>query len=490
VGAPGTLYVSELRPLAAAGGAGWSRTLHVLAPFPKAWRSHQRVCFTCLSPSVTITLDELHALARPIDCGPAIDRGFGLELELLSVPADTDAGHFSKVAELHALLNEAERVALAAPDAQLATLVRQIRRWQVSLDPACLPFPLPTATLLLPRMRAMGALSDEDALLMLSSRQRTTPTEYKSALPPHELCFSSAEPEKVREGPRESGSVREGPRKSGSILGTPLKSRPCARAEIALGLRLISKLGVSAPSVSESGCECNTSLHVHVNVRSPHARGRLLSAREILAVFLSWVRFDAVTMRFCRSWCWADRWASPLFATGSEFHFSERPLHRGESAHLERAAANDIPAFFQFAHKCCNEELDGLGGEEERVARLFGEGGSKLGKYCSLNLLPLRLFGTLEFRRQHASTDETLIARWAHFCVAFVETFAAEDLLEPYLKVGAEEGLMKLKTEQRLATVDELMLRLGARVPPDLPAFLLACGCGPHVADCPEAESF
>ncbi|KAJ1626222.1 hypothetical protein T492DRAFT_212893 [Pavlovales sp. CCMP2436] len=249
VGAPGTLYVSELRPLAAAGGAGWSRTLHVLAPFPKAWRSHQRVCFTCLSPSVTITLDELHALARPIDCGPAIDRGFGLELELLSVPADTDAGHFSKVAELHALLNEAERVALAAPDAQLATLVRQIRRWQVSLDPACLPFPLPTATLLLPRMRAMGALSDEDALLMLSSRQRTTPTEYKSALPPHELCFSSAEPEKVREGPRESGSVREGPRKSGSILGTPLKSRPCARAEIALGLRLISKLGVSAPSV-------------------------------------------------------------------------------------------------------------------------------------------------------------------------------------------------------------------------------------------------
>ncbi|KAJ1620430.1 hypothetical protein T492DRAFT_847802 [Pavlovales sp. CCMP2436] len=128
VGAPGALYVAELRPIAAAGGAGWSRRLHMLALFPKAWRSHQRICFTRLSPSVTVTLDELRALARPIDCGPAIDRGFGPELELLSVPVDTDAGLFSKVAELHSLLDEAERVALAAPDAQLAALVGQIRR--------------------------------------------------------------------------------------------------------------------------------------------------------------------------------------------------------------------------------------------------------------------------------------------------------------------------------------------------------------------------
>lgn len=464
--APGALYIVTLLP-AGRPPAAWSRTLHVLAPFPAAWRNQAYVCFTALAPRLEVGgLAELRVLASPLPRGgPPIDRGFGLELELLSVPPDAERGHFSKAAELGALLDSAERAAADAPEperAALRALLDRVRRWQISLDPACLPFPCLTAESLLPQMRALGSRDDADALAMLTERRRTIPTEYKSPLPPHELSFG-----------RETAALAEP------------GERPSARLEAALGLRLICRLGVCAPSASESGCEPNTSLHVHVNVRNAQARGRLLSAREILAVWLSWVRFEHVTLRLCRSWCWADRWAAPLLATGSEFTFNERPLARGESAHLARAAANDVPAFFLRAHgralELAGSEAWAAADESRRVEHLFGAEGCGLGKYNSLNLLPLRTYGTLEFRRQHASTDADFVARWAHFCVGFVEGCADEALLRPYLELDAREALRRLQREQRMATPDELEEQLGGFCEPDLLARLRASGCGPHV---------
>jgi hypothetical protein len=476
---PGCLLIAELAPARAADGAegdgpggaadehspAWSRTLHVLAPFPAQWRSHAHVGLTTLVSARAISCEELRALAVPVRVHAPIDRGFGLELELLSVLPNTDAGHFTKRAELDALIDAAERAAADGAaadgsgdgaadgdDAALRALVGRLRNWQVSLDPACLPFPPATAQRLVAQTAALGC-APAAALALLTARNQTIPTEFKSALPPCELSFAARAGE-----------------------------RPCGGAEAALGLRLIRLLGVCAPSISDSGCECHTSLHVHCNVRNARARGRLLTAREILAVFVSWVRFDAVTMRFCRSWCWADRWAAPLHATGSEFTFNERPLERGAACgHLARGLANDVPAFFAHAAAVL-PELDGLADEDARVGRLFGGGG--LGKYCSLNLLPLASYGTLEFRRQHASTDEAFVVRWAHFCVAFVEAFADEALLAPYFACagGAAAGLRRLQREQRLASVAELMAtRLGDLVGDDLPDFFRSCGCGPHV---------
>lgn len=197
------------------------------------------------------------------------------------------------------------------------------------------------------------------------------------------------------------------------------------------------------------------------------------------------MRFEHVTARLCRSWCWADRWASPLFATGSEFTFNERPLERGEAAHLERAVANDVPTFFARAHRGVREleqdEALATGDEAARVAHLFGEKRCQLGKYCSLNLLPLHRYGTLEFRRQHASTDETFIVRWARFCVAFVEAFADERLLGTYMGVEVHAGLQRLQAEQQMATTDELSAALGEYCEPDALTYFRACGCGPHV---------
>lgn len=459
--APGAMYVAKLAPCAAE--PEWSRALHVIAPFPPAWRNASATCFTSARARLTPSREEVLALAAPLDGGDAIgapcDRGLGLELELLSVPPDPGEGgdgHFSKQSELLALIEHAAATAEDAGALALAALIRRVARWQVALDPACVPFISQSARALVPEMLAAGARDEADALALLTERSRSIPSEFKSALPPHELSF--AQPESP----------------------TP--------HEATVGLRLLMRLGVAAPTISQDGCECNTALHVHVNARNPLARGRLLSAREILAVWLAWVRFDFVTVRFARSWCWCDRWAAPLYATGPEFTFNERPHERGHTPpNAQRAAAYDVPAFFAHAHASA-ERLD-LATEDERVAHMFGrrdQPPTGLGKYCGLNVLPLAVYGTLEFRRQHASTDEAFILRWAHFCCSFVETFGADDaFLARYIGVPMHEGLARLEEDQRRATLPELMSFLDGRVHADTPAFFLARGCGPHVASRP-----
>ena len=50
-----------------------------------------------------------------------------------------------------------------------------------------------------------------------------------------------------------------------------------------------------------------------------------------------WVRFDFVTMRFARSWCWRERWAAPLYATGAEFLFQEKAWEQGTNSSMNNA---------------------------------------------------------------------------------------------------------------------------------------------------------
>ena len=45
---------------------------------------------------------------------------------------------------------------------------------------------------------------------------------------------------------------------------------------------------------------------------------------------------------------------------------------------------------------------------------------------CSLNLLALRKYGTVEIRRVHASLDSAFVVAWTRFCVAFVEKFSRD----------------------------------------------------------------
>ena len=66
---------------------------------------------------------------------------------------------------------------------------------------------------------------------------------------------------------------------------------------------LLASTGAAAASISPA-CHCATALHVHINVLNPASGGGLLSALEILEVFLAWICFDLVTMAFARPWLW------------------------------------------------------------------------------------------------------------------------------------------------------------------------------------------
>ena len=101
-----------------------------------------------------------------------------------------------------------------------------------------------------------------------------------------------------------------------------------AASEIRCFARLLQLAGAAAPSIHRtyaavepkgSACDSGTAVHVHVNVCNASARGNLLSPRQILDVFCSWVRFELVSVRFARACMWREPSCLPLFATGPEF---------------------------------------------------------------------------------------------------------------------------------------------------------------------------
>ena len=98
-----------------------------------------------------------------------------------------------------------------------------------------------------------------------------------------------------------------------------------------------------------------------------------------------------------------------------------------------------------------------------------------LGRKCSLNLLALKKYGTVEMRRMHATLDADFVAAWTRFCVGFVEYFAKdrlassdENLSLDLVKVCLEEapdaskGLEQLIKTQNHATMEDLIELLSA----------------------------
>ena len=105
-----------------------------------------------------------------------------------------------------------------------------------------------------------------------------------------------------------------------------------------------------------------TAVHVHVNVRDERAAGTPLTAREILRVVCWWVRFDAVTARFARPWCWRDHYCAPLHATGAEpaepawdasptvEAWTAEATDSSAAARATRRIHQHLPAFVRAAH--------------------------------------------------------------------------------------------------------------------------------------------
>ena len=87
------------------------------------------------------------------------------------------------------------------------------------------------------------------------------------------------------------------------------------------------------------------------------------------------------------------------------------------------------------------------------------------GNAFQVNMVPLRKYGTLEFRAHSGTYDHERIARWVQFVIAFVEHFGAEGTASTKQFFSApswEVGYERLATAQRSATIEDLFKELEA----------------------------
>ena len=81
-----------------------------------------------------------------------------------------------------------------------------------------------------------------------------------------------------------------------------------------------------------------------------------------------------------------------------------------------------------------------------------------LGRYCSLNLMALLKYGTLEFRRFHGTLNPHTLCCWTAFCVGFVECFHShEAAASAVFDVPLDQGLSALRAAQEHASLEELV---------------------------------
>lgn len=57
-----------------------------------------------------------------------------------------------------------------------------------------------------------------------------------------------------------------------------------------------------------------------------------------------------------------------------------------------------------------------------------------------MNLRALRKYGTVEFRRMHATLDADFVSAWTWFCVGFLELFARPESFDEYTRYFLEGG--------------------------------------------------
>ena len=85
-----------------------------------------------------------------------------------------------------------------------------------------------------------------------------------------------------------------------------------------------------------------------------------------------------------------------------------------------------------------------------------------ISRWNSLNLLSLKPYGTVEFRRMHATLNADFVSAYAWFCCGFVEKFSQalmwEKHLLPFVGIGTslEVGLARLVDAQNQATIEDL----------------------------------
>ena len=280
-----------------------------------------------------------------------LERGFGVEIELITNAAHAAArpsGSTSKAAEWRELVEHARAIAAAeetsggAADVASAPsaldVLERCARWAVMTDNHIMSSP-----------RAIGEMMVRAELLTLDDAAACTGASTKSG----NASSALAELARLKDKCDWVVDVASGGDAHTRAHKTELTSPPPphelsfahgAVAELCCATRLVRSLGATAPSISRVW-HGGASMHVHVNVANPLARGVPLSAREILNVIFSWIRFDLVISRLARPWFWREPSSAPLYATGAEFSWSDSGFEQGHRPSPLSPYDYDVPRF-------------------------------------------------------------------------------------------------------------------------------------------------
>jgi hypothetical protein len=482
---PGEAFVAELAwGGGVAGGDANLRTLHILPPLS----APLRLAGLLTPPAPRDALPDMRELLAPWDaqggseshraplaCLPS--RALGLELEVLTFAPNPEAsGCFTKAEELRQLLERTARKAggggedrsggdvgdsntdadgtctcEASHASRLRSLLARCQLWSHEVDDHVM-FASPAIA-----ARTVGQCCGQEAAVGGIARSGGDSDGQQQL-----ECLLAG-----------GGGTMKSEFKSPSPDVGALRFDRGAAEELACILRILQHMGAGAPALSVTA-NGGGSLHVHVNVLNEKAGGDVYSWKELLAVFVAWVRYDGVIARFARPWMWREPSMAPLYASGSEFSWHEKAWDQGATAAAGGTdTMYDVPHFVRELRRVVTadgfEALD----EAEKIERIFGRGdatpATRLGRYCSMNLRRLTSYGTLEVRRFHSSLDEGLVVRWAHFCVAFVECFRTDGGARRLLldtQVPLEAALAALRAEQEQASPDDLMAAMQGHVHP------------------------
>lgn len=316
--------------------------------------------------------------------------------------------------------------------------------------------------------------------------------EYKSPAPPNELYHTFPPPQDGHDDACDSIRL---------FLDGVIKNQAA------------SNRAVAVPTVSDIG-QSGTSIHVHVNISNPNAwpREDLVSQRSrdldatlsLLSVIFSWICFDRVIgSYFNMPNVWRDRSFAPMYATGPEFSWNEPSWKHGSSTiqpeQVEHMKLNNLQAWFEHVHSSLKSVNDEEKKEQEEPPSSLFETVfdhkvlmNTISRWNSLNLLSLKQYGTIEFRRCHATLDSDFVSAWTWFCVGFVEKFSQpymfDTFLYPFIGDGAsiEVGLQRLVDAQNHATIEDLFSIMCDGNDPYMPrgAFEKLICCNPDIRRC------
>ena len=305
--------------------------------------------------------------------------------------------------------------------------------------------------------------------------------EYKSPPPPNELYHSLPPPTHGKDDA--DSSIR-------LLLDGVLKN-PCASSNAVI-VPLVSDIGQSATSIHVHVNITNQQAWPRQNHTSLIKNGQLSfdleATNSLLCVVFGWICFDQVVSNyFCMPNMIRDRSIAPMYASGPEFVWLEHSWDQGSFVVVPSEDSDDdgngggggevkdvklynVLEYFRHIFTCYNsnstndnvvdddsnvmkknmdsndacdlveeEKKDGEPIASTNTTSLFEQIfdheviSNTISRWNSLNLMSLKPYGTIEFRRMHATLDADFVSAWTWFCVGFVERFSDPKMFDRFL---------------------------------------------------------